>query len=262
MGSGLKTGAHKPGIQSGPVTRVGLNRPPPPERVVPPSNQGGGWGGPGGESLWKGKRSHLCRRRGASGLDTPGKAGRGGAEGRGVSRWAAPLCCTHRCVRITDTGLSYLSTMSSLRSLYLRWCCQVPALLASEDWETEVGDSALPGRSARCPDPGRVRGSLGPSTPSARHRPSARTPWGPQRHSPAASWLLGRPRNPLFEPCPPAPPTAPGPRPDPRSAPPPSPPGRERRSLTRPALPARPGAGLRAEAPPGHEEFAALVSGR
>lgn len=30
-----------------------------------------------------------------------------------------------RCVRITDTGLSYLSTMSSLRSLYLRWCCQV-----------------------------------------------------------------------------------------------------------------------------------------
>ncbi|XP_064867061.1 F-box/LRR-repeat protein 16-like [Oncorhynchus nerka] len=30
-----------------------------------------------------------------------------------------------RCVRITDTGLGYLSTMSSLRSLYLRWCCQV-----------------------------------------------------------------------------------------------------------------------------------------
>ncbi|KAF3845743.1 hypothetical protein F7725_002821 [Dissostichus mawsoni] len=29
-----------------------------------------------------------------------------------------------RCVRITDTGLGYLSTMSSLRSLYLRWCCQ------------------------------------------------------------------------------------------------------------------------------------------
>lgn len=28
-------------------------------------------------------------------------------------------------MRITDTGLSYLSTMSSLRSLYLRWCCQV-----------------------------------------------------------------------------------------------------------------------------------------
>lgn len=44
--------------------------------------------------------------------------------------------------------------------------------------------------------------------------------------------------------------------------PPPSPPGRDRRSLTRPALPSRPGAGLRAEAPPGHEEFAALVSGR
>lgn len=36
-----------------------------------------------------------------------------------------PFCCDHRCVRITDTGLSYLSTMSSLRSLYLRWCCQV-----------------------------------------------------------------------------------------------------------------------------------------
>lgn len=33
--------------------------------------------------------------------------------------------CPIRCVRITDTGLSYLSTMSSLRSLYLRWCCQV-----------------------------------------------------------------------------------------------------------------------------------------
>lgn len=33
--------------------------------------------------------------------------------------------CTFRCVRITDTGLGYLSTMSSLRSLYLRWCCQV-----------------------------------------------------------------------------------------------------------------------------------------
>lgn len=37
-----------------------------------------------------------------------------------------PLWYNHRCVRITDTGLSYLSTMSSLRSLYLRWCCQVP----------------------------------------------------------------------------------------------------------------------------------------
>lgn len=33
--------------------------------------------------------------------------------------------CAFRCVRITDTGLGYLSTMSSLRSLYLRWCCQV-----------------------------------------------------------------------------------------------------------------------------------------
>lgn len=42
------------------------------------------------------------------------------------------LCCNHRCVRITDTGLSYLSTMSSLRSLYLRWCCQVLALHAPE----------------------------------------------------------------------------------------------------------------------------------
>ncbi|NWQ86807.1 FXL16 protein, partial [Burhinus bistriatus] len=35
------------------------------------------------------------------------------------------LVLDSRCVRITDTGLSYLSTMSSLRSLYLRWCCQV-----------------------------------------------------------------------------------------------------------------------------------------
>uniref|UniRef100_A0A8C6UT60 F-box and leucine-rich repeat protein 16 n=1 Tax=Neogobius melanostomus TaxID=47308 RepID=A0A8C6UT60_9GOBI len=33
-----------------------------------------------------------------------------------------------RCVRVTDTGLGYLSTMSSLRSLYLRWCCQVLSL--------------------------------------------------------------------------------------------------------------------------------------
>lgn len=42
--------------------------------------------------------------------------------------WPGPeLPCAHRCVRITDTGLSYLSTMSSLRSLYLRWCCQVGA---------------------------------------------------------------------------------------------------------------------------------------
>ncbi|MEQ2253619.1 hypothetical protein ILYODFUR_034045 [Ilyodon furcidens] len=36
-----------------------------------------------------------------------------------------PKKSTVRCVRITDTGLGYLSTMSSLRSLYLRWCCQV-----------------------------------------------------------------------------------------------------------------------------------------
>lgn len=34
-----------------------------------------------------------------------------------------------RCVRITDTGLGYLSTMSSLRNLYLRWCCQVSMAL-------------------------------------------------------------------------------------------------------------------------------------
>lgn len=40
--------------------------------------------------------------------------------------YRANVCvCTFRCVRITDTGLGYLSTMSSLRSLYLRWCCQV-----------------------------------------------------------------------------------------------------------------------------------------
>eukprot|EP00058_Branchiostoma_floridae_P021544 XP_002607034.1 hypothetical protein BRAFLDRAFT_127069 [Branchiostoma floridae] len=29
------------------------------------------------------------------------------------------------CVRITDTGLGFLSTMTSLTALYLRWCCQV-----------------------------------------------------------------------------------------------------------------------------------------
>ncbi|KAI8512354.1 F-box/LRR-repeat protein 16 [Branchiostoma belcheri] len=32
---------------------------------------------------------------------------------------------TDECVRITDTGLGFLSTMTSLTALYLRWCCQV-----------------------------------------------------------------------------------------------------------------------------------------
>lgn len=45
--------------------------------------------------------------------------------GRGLGTIHLLVPCLHRCVRITDTGLSYLSTMSSLRSLYLRWCCQV-----------------------------------------------------------------------------------------------------------------------------------------
>ncbi|KAJ1067903.1 hypothetical protein K5549_016557, partial [Capra hircus] len=48
-----------------------------------------------------------------------------GARAEGWGQVGNPFCCDHRCVRITDTGLSYLSTMSSLRSLYLRWCCQV-----------------------------------------------------------------------------------------------------------------------------------------
>ncbi|RXM33756.1 F-box/LRR-repeat protein 16 [Acipenser ruthenus] len=39
-----------------------------------------------------------------------------------------------RCIRITDTGLGYLSTMSSLRSLYLRWCCQVCQYTFSGDF--------------------------------------------------------------------------------------------------------------------------------
>ncbi|XP_014442471.1 F-box/LRR-repeat protein 16 [Tupaia chinensis] len=55
-----------------------------------------------------------------------------------------------RCVRITDTGLSYLSAMSSLRSLYLRWSCQV-GLPASGRWDP-AGCGEAPGHRLRtCP---------------------------------------------------------------------------------------------------------------
>jgi len=47
-------------------------------------------------------------------------------ESAGCFHYVCDRCAFFcRCVRITDTGLGYLSTMSTLRSLYLRWCCQV-----------------------------------------------------------------------------------------------------------------------------------------
>ncbi|TTJ38832.1 F-box/LRR-repeat protein 16 [Bagarius yarrelli] len=54
------------------------------------------------------------------------------------SAQAGGACSRSGCVRITDTGLGYLSTMSSLRSLYLRWCCQKHVdLIMSRIFRTE-----------------------------------------------------------------------------------------------------------------------------
>uniref|UniRef100_A0A2K5K710 F-box/LRR-repeat protein 15-like leucin rich repeat domain-containing protein n=1 Tax=Colobus angolensis palliatus TaxID=336983 RepID=A0A2K5K710_COLAP len=89
------------------------------------------------------------------------------------------------CVRITDTGLSYLSTMSSLRSLYLRWCCQVPALkhpgIGESAGRWERGESCRPHSG-----PGRV---WGPSLSSSRPKRNPGVPGGPHQHFPAASRL-------------------------------------------------------------------------
>lgn len=35
------------------------------------------------------------------------------------------IFCFVRCSRITDIGVGYLSTMTSLRRLFLRWCTQI-----------------------------------------------------------------------------------------------------------------------------------------
>ena len=35
------------------------------------------------------------------------------------------LVLFYRCSQVTDLGLGFLSTMTSLQRLYLRWCCQL-----------------------------------------------------------------------------------------------------------------------------------------
>ena len=39
-----------------------------------------------------------------------------------VCVWMMWLCALYRCCHVTDIGVGYLSTMTSLCRLYLRWC--------------------------------------------------------------------------------------------------------------------------------------------